>query len=255
MKKLLLLLLLPLTVAANPIDDKCPQFAVYGAPVSQITDAEYLCKANYAVHYRNDTKTAEYVVEHVTKEAIHGGAQRANDFHPDDQLPQQYQSRLNDYAGQPYDRGHLAPAGDNTQNDAIMSESFAMSNMVPQVPNNNRGIWNHLEGLVRIWVDEGKDIYVVTGTFYQHGNHKAIGKDHVGIPTHLWKAVYDHTNKRSIAFLIPNDALPVNSLPNYAMSVFQLESIVGGIDIMPNLTDDERNSIEHVALPKYWKGL
>jgi DNA/RNA endonuclease G (NUC1) len=66
MKKFLLLLLLPFTVAANPIDDKCPQFSIHGAPVSQLTASQYLCKQNYAIHYRYDTKTAEYVVEHVS---------------------------------------------------------------------------------------------------------------------------------------------------------------------------------------------
>ena len=137
MKKLLIaLLLLPLIALANPIDDKCPQFVLRGAPISQLTNTQYICKTNYAIHYRYDTKTPEYVVEHVTKEAISGPAKRKDDFRPDPDIPKQHQSQLTDYAGQPYDRGHLAPGANNTQNDNIMSESFFLSNMMPQVPNN-----------------------------------------------------------------------------------------------------------------------
>ena len=129
-------------VWANEIDDKCPQHVLLGAPVSKIKkDTQYLCKINYAIHYRYDTKTAEYVVEHVTIEGTTGAVKRKDDFRPDPAIPQQHQSTLKDYAGNPYDRGHLAPAGNNTQNEEVMSESFFLSNMVPQVPNHNRGIW------------------------------------------------------------------------------------------------------------------
>ena len=51
MKKLLIaLLLLPLIALANPIDDKCPQFVLRGAPISQLTNTQYICKTNYAIH-------------------------------------------------------------------------------------------------------------------------------------------------------------------------------------------------------------
>ena len=135
---------------ANEIDDRCPQHVLLGAPVSKIKkDTQYLCKINYAIHYRYDTKTAEYVVEHVTIEGTTGSVKRKDDFRPDPAIPQQHQSTLKDYAGNPYDRGHLAPAGNNTQNEEVMSESFFLSNMVPQVPNHNRGIWKQLETFVR----------------------------------------------------------------------------------------------------------
>ena len=58
MKKLLLaLLLIPILALANPIDDKCPQFVLRGAPISSIQkDTQYICKKNYAIHYRYDTR-------------------------------------------------------------------------------------------------------------------------------------------------------------------------------------------------------
>ena len=220
MKKFLLLLLLPFAALANPIDDQCPQFVLRGAPVSPIkANDQYLCKGNYAIHYRYDTKTAEYVVEHITLPTITGPAKRKDDFRPDPSIPKQHQSQLSDYAGQPFDRGHLAPGADNTQNDQAMSESFFLSNMVPQVPNHNRGIWKQLETAVRAWVQEGRDIYVVSGTIYAPG-YKTIGANRVGIPTHMWKVIVDRKNAKAIAFLFPNAPLPVADLPKYVLISF-----------------------------------
>jgi endonuclease G len=234
MKKLLLLLLLPLTVAANPIDDKCPQFTIYGAPVSKLTATQYMCKQNYAIHYRYDTKTAEYVVEHVSPEDIHGEFHREDDFHPDLTLPEQFRSTLHDYAGHPYDRGHLVPAGDSTQSKEVMSESFSLANMVPQVPAHNRGIWNKLEATVRNWAEDGRDIYVISGTYHMPDKpFKTIGKG-VVIPDYLWKVIYDETNKQSIAFLIPNDSVSAKDLPKYLLTVEQLQNIVN-INFFPSL--------------------
>jgi len=90
MKKLIYaLLFVCVNVLANPIDDNCPQFVLRGAPVSKLTQntTKYLCKQNYAIHYRNDTKTAEYVVEHLTLPAVTGTIKRQDDFRPDPDIP------------------------------------------------------------------------------------------------------------------------------------------------------------------------
>lgn len=252
MKKILFLLLVPFTALANPIDDQCPQFVLRGAPVSQLTDTIYLCKQNYAINYRTDTKTAEYVAEHVIQASITGPAKRANDFRPDQAIPKEYQSQLTDYAGHPYDRGHLSPAGDNTQTPSIMSESFYLSNMIPQVPNNNRGIWKQLETYVRNWVTEGKDIYVISGTLYMQGALE-IGKNHVGVPTHVWKVIIDKTSTQGIAFIFPNTAIPVKDLPDYATKISEIEQLTG-INFMPQLTAEQHEKVENTFVVTNWLG-
>jgi endonuclease G len=250
--KKLLLLLLPVVALANPIDDKCPQFVSNGAPVSVRANTFYLCKQNYAVNYRVDTKTAEYVVEHPTILSIKGPAKRQDNFHPDTSLPKQYQSTMADYDKSGYDRGHLAPAGDNTGSDSIMSESFALSNMVPQNPSNNRIIWNHLETKVRNLVLAGRDVYVASGTYYQP-TYKTVGINKVGVPDFLWKVVYDKTTGRVIAFLIPNIALNVRDLPKFVISVAELENLTK-LNFLPLLTNSA--NIESVASQlKDWPGL
>lgn len=237
MKKTLLLfaLLFPSIVVANPIDDQCPQFVSHGAPISSRVNTIYMCKQNYAVNYRTDTKTAEYVVEHLTVASINGPAKRQDNFHSDSSLPVQYQSAVADYLGSGYDRGHLAPAGDNTTTADVMSESFLLSNMVPQNPNNNRVIWNHLETKIRSLVTNRYDVYVISGTIYQPG-FKTVGRDKVGVPTFLWKVIYNNTNDRVAAFLIPNTALNVRELPKLAITVSDLEKLTA-IQFIPLTTN------------------
>lgn len=253
-KTLLILSLLTNTVWANPIDDQCPQHVLLGAPVSKIKqNTQYICKINYAIHYRYDTRTAEYVVEHVTKENTTGPAKRKDDFRPDPAIPAQHTATLKDYAGHPYDRGHLAPAGNNTQNQEVMSESFFLSNMVPQVPNHNRGIWKQLEEYVRDWVvDHNMDIYVISGTIYQTG-HLTIGDNKVGVPTHLWKVIVDRQEGKAIAFLFPNAPLPVADLPNYATTVEAVEKSTG-INFMPKLPK-AKSQVEKTLDLKKWPNL
>ena len=254
MKKLLLsiILLLPIIGLANPIDDNCPQFISHGAPISIRSNTIFLCKKNYAVNYRKDTKTAEYVVEHLTILSVKGTAKRQDNFHPDISLPKQYQSTIADYDNSGYDRGHLAPAGDNTTNDDIMSESFLLSNMVPQNPSNNRIIWNQLETKVRGLVSLNHDIYISSGTYYKQ-TYKTIGINKVGIPDFLWKVIYDKTTNTVIAFLIPNIALNVRDLPKFVISVSELESLTK-INFLPALPNSA--NIESVASKiTDWPGL
>ena len=254
MKKFLLFLLLPFAALANPIDNQCPQFVLRGAPVSSSkANDQYLCKGNYAIHYRYDTKTAEYVVEHITLPTITGPAKRKDDFRPDPAVPKQHQAQLSDYAGHPYDRGHLSPGADNNQNDQMMSESFFLSNMVPQVPNHNRGIWKQLETAVRGWVTEGRDIYVVSGTIYAPG-YQTIGAGRVGIPTHMWKVIVDRKGAKAIAFIFPNQPLPVADLPKFATTIAEVERATG-INFHPQLPEQ----LKHLETTKPnlndWSGL
>ena len=61
-------------------------------------------------------------------------------------------------------RGHLAPAADMAFSGQTMADSFFMSNMSPQKPAFNRGIWKDLEALVRSFAVTERKIVVVTGT-------------------------------------------------------------------------------------------
>ncbi len=242
MRLLLALIFIPTLSFANPIDDNCSDNVIFGAPISSIkSDDQYICKLNYGIHYRYDTKTAEYVVEHLDPLDITGSAARKDDFRPDPDIPDDKEAHLSDYAGNPYDRGHLVPAADNRTSKEVMSESFFLSNMVPQNPNNNRGIWRILESKTR---DLGltNDIYVISGTIYDPG-YLVIGDNKVGVPSKLWKVIYNNTNGTAIAFLFDNAPLKVADLPLYAVPVKIIEDLTG-INFFPTAPNNKFESMQ-----------
>ena len=229
MRKILsILLFAPLVVFAQ-INQQCPQFTVNGTPqyVKQAGDQE-LCKTNYAVIHRCSVKAPVAVFEHLTVAAMTGPAKRKDNFRPDPQVTPQCSATLADYAtaGNIYDRGHMAPAGNNTQNDNIMSESFFLSNMVPQVANNNRGIWKQLETWERQWaMQPGTDFYIISGGIYSP-THKKIGNG-LGVPDYLYKVIIEKNSKKVQAYLMPNAPLPVADLPKYQTNMTTIEQYTG----------------------------
>jgi endonuclease G, mitochondrial len=226
MKKLLLLVLLAPLSALAQINQQCPQFTVNGTPQYQARPGDQeLCKTNYAIIHRCDVKAPVAVFEHLTKDKIVGGFKRQDDFRPDPQVTPQCQATLKDYAGNPYDRGHMSPAGNNTQSAQVMSESFFLSNMVPQVPNNNRGIWKQLETWERQWAMAGGDFYIISGGIYMP-NHKVIGNG-VGVPDYLYKIIIEKSSGQVQAYLMPNAPLPVADLPKYQTTMTAVEQATG----------------------------
>jgi endonuclease G len=226
MKRLLaVLLFVPLAVLAQ-INQQCPQFTVNGTPQYQAQPGDQeLCKSNYAIIHRCGVKAPIAVFEHVRPEMINGVNKRRDDFRPDPQVFPHCQAQLSDFAGQPYDRGHMAPAGNFTHTAQAMSESFFLSNMVAQVPNNNRGIWKQLETWERFWVLKGGDFYIISGGIFAPG-YKTIGNG-VGVPTHLYKIIIDKNTKIVTAYLMPNAPLPVEDLPKYQSTVTAVEQATG----------------------------
>ena len=224
MKKLLLVLLLPFVVFAQ-INQQCPQFTVNGTPQYQPQPGDQeICHTNYAVIHRCSVKAPVAVFEHLTVAAMTGPAKRKDNFRPDPLVTPQCSASLADYAivGKTHDRGHMAPAGNNTQNDAIMSESFYLSNMVAQLANNNRGIWKQLETWERQWASApNTDFYIISGGIFDQG-HPVIGNG-LGMPTRLYKIIIEKNSKQVQAYLMPNAALPVADLPKYQVPMSVVE--------------------------------
>ena len=229
MKKLLLVLLFSPLIVLAQINTQCPQFTANGTPQYQAQPGDQeICHTNYAVIHRCSVKAPVAVFERLTVAAMTGPAKRKNDFRPDPQVTPNCSATLADYAtvGRTHDRGHMAPAGNNTQNDLIMSESFFLSNMVAQVANNNRGIWKQLETWERQWAaTPGADFYIISGGIYDLG-HPVTGNG-LGIPTRLYKIIIEKNSRKVEAWLMPNAPLPVQDLPKYQVPMATIEQATG----------------------------
>lgn len=255
MKKLLVALSLLFTslVFANPIDDKCSQHVIYGAPISAVPEnqGQYICRLGYAARYNYSTKVSEYVVEKVTAKSVVGTAPRKDEFREDPEVPPQYRATLKDYQGSGYDRGHMAPAADFYYSVQAMSESFFLTNMMPQVPGNNRGIWKYTEEYTRAWAKAYEEIYVITGVVYSEPVTK-FGNN-VMVPAYLYKIVVAPKANKSIAIMYPNQKLPIEDIPKYIVTISDIESYTG-INFMPNLPPTLKSLELTKANWKEWSG-
>jgi len=226
---ILLALLVSNYTFAGVINEQCSHLTANGTPqwVAQPGDQE-ICHTNYAVIHSCSAKAPLAVFEHLTVAAMTGESKRRDNFRPDPAVTPVCSATLADYAtvGKTHDRGHMAPAGNNTQSDAIMSESFYLSNMVAQVANNNRGIWKQLETYERQWAQApGTDFYIISGGIFDAG-HPVTGNG-LGIPTRLYKIVIEKNSGVVQAYLMPNAPLPVADLPKYQVPMAAIEAATG----------------------------
>ena len=196
----------------------------------------------YILEYNETYEHAEWVIHLLTKDRVAGSFKRTDNFRPDPKVKTGSAS-LADYKGSGYDRGHLAPAADMNWSKNVMSESFFMSNMSPQKPGFNRGIWKNLESIVRTWAIENDEIYIVTGPVLSD-NLSAIGTNKVAIPEYYYKIILDYKEPeiKGIGFVLPNESSKI-SLNKYAVTIDSIETLVG-IDFFPVLEDNLEENIE-----------
>jgi len=196
----------------------------------------------YILSYNESHEQANWVAYELTLEEVNGSFKRTNDFRTDPMV-KTGSATLADYKGSGFDRGHLAPAGDMKWSPMVMSESFYMSNMSPQRPSFNRGVWKRLEEQVRKWAVVNKSIYITTGPVLVHGLIK-IGSDDVSVPEKFYKVILDYQEPelKGIGFILQNEGSK-EPLQNYAVTIDKVENVTG-IDFFYNLPDEIEEEIE-----------
>jgi len=176
--------------------------------------------------------------------------ERKNDFRSDP-LVFSGSADHSDYRGSGFDRGHLMPAADMVWSKEALSESFFYSNMSPQHPSFNRGIWKRLESRVRKWVTKSDSLYIITGPKLNM-KLNTIGHNEVSVPEYYYKVIlkFHQNNTDGIAFLMPNQASK-SDLTDYVTAIDALEEDLG-IDFFHNLEDSLETSIENKSDPSKW---
>ncbi len=202
----------------------------------------------YSLSYSETHEQAEWVYYKLYTALLSGVVERSDNFRPDTKVSTG-SAQLHDYKGSGYDRGHLCPAGSMKINSTAMSESFYLSNMSPQTPSFNRGIWKSLEDHVRGWVTGGDTLHVVTGPVFIN-NKGTIGSNGVTVPGLYFKAVYVPSKGKMIGLLLPN-AKGTKELPDYCVTIDSLE-VLTGIDFFPQLRDDVEEKLESIIDIALW---
>jgi endonuclease G len=210
------------------------------SPSSTSDASSYLSvKADYVVSYNSGRKVPNWVSWELNTSYL-GATPRQDDFRPDDTLPATLpQAQLADYVGSGYDRGHMCPSADRTLTVAANSQTFYLTNMVPQAANNNQGPWNELENECRNLVRAGKELFIISGGVFSASSNQ-VGSS-VVVPDETFKVivVLDAVGQgpadvtaatRVIAVLMPNENAEIPMTADWHMfrvSVDMIEALTG----------------------------
>ena len=212
---------------------QCAQHVPYGAPELAKSDATLICRQGYELYHDNVAKIPSWVAWSITPEHVNGCVARSNAFATDQSLPKGKGSTPADYAGSGYDQGHLANDAHQSWEVTVEHESFLMSNMSPQLPGLNRGIWKLLETSTGAWVFSRQHTLVVyAGNIYSAAD-KTIGPSKVVVPHQLWKIVIDKNTNEVLAFLFPQAENQGNDLTKVQVTVADVEKASGIVFHLP----------------------
>ncbi len=246
-----------------------------GNPTAATKDASqkenYLMeKTTYTLSYNDTTHTPNWVAWHLDSSDCKPKLSRNEDFRQDSDLPSGfYQVKHADYTNSGFSRGHMCPSADRTSSKANNSETFLMTNMVPQNQKNNGGAWRNLEDAERTFATSGRECYIICGPAGKGGtNSKSQEMDYIPItnpynssdpgiqvPASVWKIILvldegDNDLSRItkdttvIAVNMPNrQDIESNNWEDFIVSVDELEALTG-YDFFSALDQDLQKALQ-----------
>ena len=221
--------------------------ARYGMPTADqlLFNRRYV--VGYSYLFRQPRWALELINRH-TSQMADEDLRRLDNFREDPRVPEMFRSTLATFEGSEHDRGHLISSADRREDALINSETFLMSNMSPQLPAFNRGVWKNLEAAVRqlsqkkmmakvggvkkeVW--KYAEVYVICGPVFEIGLKLEV----IGDPEEI-KVVIPHAFFKSVlaeqrlgrlelwSFLIPNENTPEN-LARFLVPTVDIERRAG----------------------------
>lgn len=221
---------------------------LYGIPGPADTIIE---RKGYALGFYLQHKQAGWVSYKLTRWEVTTRIAKRNDRFKADPEAAGGSAKPSDYTKSGYDRGHLAPAADMLFSHQTMIDSFYMSNISPQAPMFNRGVWKKLEAQIRAFAVAEDEIYVVTGPVLPTEKTITIGESEVTVPKYFYKVVYDITPpQKMIAFVLPNEPSK-RPLKDFAVTVDHVEKLTG-LDFFSPVPEPEQSQMEATITIDAW---
>jgi endonuclease G len=184
-----------------------------------------------------------------------GTSGRTGSFHEDTLLPTDIpQGSSADYTNSGWERGHMCPSADRTNDATDNTATFVYTNAVPQSNASNTGPWERLEDEERMIAQAGARLVIAAGPSFTSTTPTTIGNG-VAVPTATWKVVVvlpgDATtaaavtaSTRVIAISIPNDDTVKGDWRNYRTTARAIE-MQTGLDFMSDVPQALQDLLEN----------
>ena len=162
-----------------------------------------------------------------------------------------------DYTRSGYDRGHLAPnyAISRLYGKRAQTETFLMTNIVPQKPNLNRKVWQRLEeAAVDHFTGRFARIAVITGPVFDEETERL--DSWVEVPDAFYK-IFVGLNRKGepesmLAFLMPQGVRGSEPLTKFVVSVDQVEEVTG-LNFFSRLPEELEVRLEAMKDGRPWR--
>jgi DNA/RNA endonuclease G (NUC1) len=183
------------------------------------------CRKAYMSYFDTEARIPLVVYYKVDKNKVLGCAKRAESFRANPYINSSVDPSIYKKSG--FDKGHMAPSSDMAWSLEIEEESYLTTNIVPQLPNFNRGLWRSLESAIRNHIiTSNEDFIVIVGSLYN--KESKLLKNKVVIPDAFFKILINEDKKTIRAWKIQHKAfleevVEEHSLNNYRVTINDLQ--------------------------------
>lgn len=170
-------------------------------------ELQEFCFQQFVSLHSTATRGAIWSAQHLTAAVARGGditCRYQGGFRVVSEIDRENRASQSDYDGHGADWqiGHMVPAND-MPNTATQMETFTFANAVPQASEFNPDEWAELEGQVHELAKQAGELFIVTGPIYADAGISVLN-GRVGIPTHVFKAIYNPRTRRATVFIAEN---------------------------------------------------
>ena len=222
-----------------------------GAPAPN--DIRIVDRGEFVFGWSDRLRHPVWCAYHVTKDAKYDVGKRPS-FFKDSSLPAAPASSA--YAKSGYDRGHLAPnhAMATRYGPDVQRKTFAMSNVAPQTPQLNRGVWRDIEHRIAdLWTARYGEIWVVVGSISSESGGETIAGTGIDVPKAFYQVIIaqEGMDVRALAVLIPQDVPWGAWAARHIVSIANLEQMTG-LDFNPDLPGFIQRPLESDLPSRLW---
>jgi len=228
-----------------------------GVPLDNNHEDDILIiRPQYILSYNPARNVANWVSWQLDASWIGAEERYSGQFKQDTLLPDSlYRVRHQDYTNSGYDRGHILRSKERTVNDEDNISTFFMTNVMPQTPDLNRGVWLDFEYFCEKLATELnlKLIIISGGIFRTDSTLKGEGK--VAVPDSCFKIAVlmepyqdlQDINDETIviAVIMPNiNGIRRDKWQKYTATVRQIEYSTG-YNFLKRVPEDIQEIIEN----------
>lgn len=225
-----------------------------GVPADQDSADDYIIiRPQYVLSYNPNRNVANWVSWNLDSSWYGNVPRYSGNFITDTSLPDSfYKVKHSDYTNSGYDRGHMVRSEERTKTVEDNKSTFLLTNILPQRPDLNRGVWLNLENYCEdLCKKENKELFVIAGGIF-HSENKI--KDLVAVPDSFFKIIVLLNRDESlqsitdttkiIAVVMPNkNGIRNEPWWNYVTTVRRVEQSTG-YDFLSNVKKEIQEVVE-----------